>query len=60
MYNLNNIKSLLDELEEDLNKFYNKGNKAASIRARKKLQKIKILSQDIRSDISETRNGLKK
>lgn len=49
------LKNMLDELEVDLIKFYEKGNKAASIRARKTLQDIKAQAQEIRADVSETR-----
>jgi len=55
MDNLNELKHMIDLLEIDLIKFYKKGNKAASIRARKMLQDIKAQSQIIRMDISRTR-----
>ena len=55
MNNLNELKDMIDLLEVDLAKFYKKGNKAASIRARKMLQDIKRQAQDIRMDISQTR-----
>jgi len=60
MDNLANLKSMVSRLEVDLNKFYEKGNKAASIRARKILQEIKEEAQNIRMHISETRNDVKK
>lgn len=44
------------ELEEDLSKFYDKGNKAAGTRARKQLQDLKKLSQDIRVEIQDIKN----
>jgi len=55
MNNLEELKNMLDNLEVDLIKFYDKGNKAASIRARKTLQDIKAQAQQIRVDVSETR-----
>ena len=55
MDNLDDLKNMIDQLEVDLLKFYNKGNKAASIRARKTLQDIKQQAQNIRMDISQTR-----
>lgn len=55
MNNLNELKYMIDLLEVDLAKFYKKGNKAASIRARKTLQEIKRQAQNIRMDISQTR-----
>ena len=57
MNNLEELKNMLDKLEVDLIKFYDKGNKAASIRARKTLQDIKAQAQQIRVDVSETRKN---
>lgn len=45
------------ELEGDLDKFYNKGNKAAGTRARKQLQELKKLSQEIRLEIQDIKNN---
>ncbi len=56
MSRLNEVKSLVSELEVDLEKFYDKGNKAAGTRARKQLQELKKLSQDIRLEIQEIKN----
>ncbi|MGM0587772.1 MAG: histone H1 [Bacteroidota bacterium] len=50
------MKELVDQLEPDINKFYNKGNKAAGTRARKTLQAMKKLAQDIRLDIQDRKN----
>lgn len=55
MDNLDELKYMIELLEVDLNKFYTKGNKAASIRARKTLQDIKAQAQIIRMDVSEIR-----
>lgn len=57
---LDKLKYLVNSLDEDLTKFYKKGNHAASIRARKTLQDIKSQSQLIRDDISQTRKTNKK
>jgi hypothetical protein len=51
------VKGLVDEMEEDMNKFYNKGNKAAGTRARKSLQELKKLAQDIRVEIQDMKNS---
>lgn len=51
------VKSLIDELEPDLVKFYDKGNKAAGTRARKTLQEVKKLSQEIRLEIQDMKNS---
>ena len=50
------MSELLDQLEPDINKFYNKGNKAAGTRARKTLQEMKKTAQDIRMEIQEWKN----
>jgi ABC-type Zn uptake system ZnuABC Zn-binding protein ZnuA len=47
----------LEEAEEDLMKFYEKGNKAAGTRARKSLMKLKKLSHEIRQEIQEIKNN---
>ena len=57
MSRIDEIKSLMAELEEDLVKFYDKGNKAAGTRARKQLQDLKKLSQDIRLEIQDMKNN---
>ena len=51
------LQSLVEELEPDMNKFYEKGNKAAGTRARKKLQEIKKVAQDIRVEIQDWKNS---
>lgn len=48
------LRKLVDSLEVDINKFYNKGNKTAGVRVRKSCQEIKRISQDLRIDISNT------
>lgn len=57
MSRIDEIKNLMTELEEDLVKFYDKGNKAAGTRARKQLQDLKKLSQDIRLEIQDMKNN---
>lgn len=57
MSRIDEVKSLMAELEEDLEKFYEKGNKAAGTRARKQLQNLKKLSQDIRVEIQDIKNN---
>ncbi len=56
MSRIQQMKSLLDQLEPDLVKFYEKGNKAAGTRARKTLQEIKKVSQEIRLEIQDFKN----
>lgn len=57
MSRLNEVKNLMTGLEEDLVKFYDKGNKAAGTRARKQLQDLKKLAQDIRVEIQNMKNA---
>jgi Tfp pilus assembly protein PilE len=56
MSRIEEVKSLMTELEEDMEKFYEKGNKAAGTRARKQLQDLKKLSQEIRLEIQAKKN----
>lgn len=53
MNRFSEIKTLVDDLEVDMEKFYSKGNKTAGTRARKTLQELKKLSQDIRVEIQK-------
>ncbi|TVQ71391.1 MAG: histone H1 [Balneolaceae bacterium] len=55
MNRFNEIKSLVDDLEVDMEKFYSKSNKTAGTRARKTLQDLKKLSQEIRVDIQNSK-----
>jgi len=57
MSRLEEVKSLMNDLEEDMTKFYEKGNKAAGTRARKQLQDLKKLSQEIRLEIQDMKNN---
>lgn len=56
MSRYDDMKNLLDQLEPDINKFYNKGNKAAGTRARKTLQEMKKKAQEIRLEIQNMKN----
>ena len=56
MSRIEEVKNLMTELEEDMEKFYEKGNKAAGTRARKQLQELKKLSQEIRLEIQDIKN----
>lgn len=51
------LKQLLEGLEPDMEKFYDKGNKAAGTRVRKGLQEVKKLSQTLRVEIQERKNA---
>ncbi|WP_263788489.1 histone H1 [Salinibacter grassmerensis] len=50
------LSETLEGAEEDLMKFYEKGNKAAGTRARKSLMKLKKLSHEVRQEIQDIKN----
>ncbi len=50
------LKAKIDEIEEDVGKFYDKGNNAAGTRIRKAMQEVKALAQDIRKEVQERKN----
>jgi hypothetical protein len=47
------MKALLEEIQPDVEKFYDKGNKAAGTRIRKAMQNLKALAQAQRTEVSE-------
>lgn len=47
------LKQLVNEIEHDFQKFYEKGNNAAGTRIRKSMQDIKKLAQEIRTQVQE-------
>lgn len=51
------LKNLVHEQEEDIAKFYEKGNKAAGTRVRKGMQELKQIAQDIRIEIQDIKNN---
>lgn len=57
MEKFNQLKSLVESMSDDITKFHDKGNSAAGTRARKSLQDIKKLAQDIRVEISEKKKS---
>lgn len=59
MNNYNKLKNLLASIEEDADKFYNKGVSAAGTRVRKGLQDIKTLASDMRKEVTELKNKTK-
>lgn len=50
------LKKLIERLEADADKFYNKGNNAAGTRIRKGMQDLKNMAQAIRLEIQDTKN----
>ncbi|MFD2162253.1 histone H1 [Paradesertivirga mongoliensis] len=59
MKNYNQLKDLLKSIEEDADKFYNKGVSAAGTRVRKGLQDIKTLASDMRKEVTELKDKAK-
>jgi len=56
MEKFENMKAILEGLNEDIQKFEEKGNKAAGTRIRKGLQEIKNVAQELRLEISAKKN----
>lgn len=56
MSRFDDIKGLVDGFEADIKKFYDKGNKAAGTRARKGLQELRKLAQEVRLEIQDIKN----
>ncbi len=50
------LKSLITSIENDADKFYNKGNSAAGTRVRKGMQDLKNLAQTIRAEVQDLKN----
>jgi len=55
MENFEKIKEVLENANVDVEKAAN-GNKAAGVRARKALQEVRTLAQDLRKEISAITN----
>lgn len=53
------FKKILDGMEGDFEKFYNKGNGAAGTRVRKHLQELAKLCKEVRNHVTEVKNARK-
>jgi hypothetical protein len=51
------LQELIQRVESDFIKFYEKGNKAAGTRLRKGMQELKKLAQEIRVEVQERKVG---
>jgi len=51
------VRDLVESLEADFEKFYDKGNQAAGTRVRKGMQELKNLAQDIRVEVQSKKNS---
>ena len=50
------LKSMVESLEADFEKFYDKNNNAAGTRVRKGMQDMKNLAQEIRLEVQDLKN----
>lgn len=57
MSKFTDLQSFVTELEKDFAAFYDKGNKAAGTRIRGKMQELKTMAQEIRTDIQAKKTG---
>jgi len=57
MSRFSEVKNLVDSLEGDFEKFYDKKNQAAGTRVRKGMQDLKNLAQEIRIDVQNIKNN---
>lgn len=57
MEKFSKVKELLASVEADAEKFYNAGNNAAGTRVRKAMQDLKVLAQEIRTEVTEKKNS---
>ena len=54
---LEQLIALLEETRVDHDKFFNGGNNAAGTRVRKAMQEVKVLAQELRVEVQDTRNA---
>jgi F0F1-type ATP synthase membrane subunit b/b' len=57
MKNFDQIKEVMEAAQADVEKFVEKGNKAAGTRVRQAMQEIKKLAQQVRLDVQESKNN---
>jgi hypothetical protein len=55
---MDDINNVVEELQVEMHKFYEKGNKAAGTRARKHLMTLKNLSHEVRQEIQAKKNDM--
>lgn len=53
------FKTLMEGMQDDFEKFYNKGNSAAGTRVRKHLQELAKLCKEVRNHVTEVKNSRK-
>jgi hypothetical protein len=52
------LRTMVNNLEKDMKKYYSKDNNSAFIRARKELQLIKEVAKEIRMEMSRRKRGI--
>ncbi|MEN8250400.1 MAG: histone H1 [Bacteroidota bacterium] len=57
MGRFNEVQDLVNSLEADFEKFYDKGNNAAGTRVRKGMQALKNMAQEIRVEVQSKKNA---
>ncbi len=58
MSRMDDINNVVEELQVEMHKFYEKGNKAAGTRARKHLMTLKNLTHEVRQEIQAKKNDM--
>ena len=56
MSRFSELQSIVNDMEGDFQKFYDKGNQAAGTRVRKGMQELKNLAQSIRVEVQDIKN----
>ena len=59
MEKINEIRSMLDAMGKDLEKFYSKGQNSAGTRLRKQLNEVRKKCQEMRNEIQNIRSERK-
>lgn len=59
MENYNKIVALVELMKEDVDKFFDKGNKSAGTRVRTACQDLKKLAQELRVDVQDAKKTAK-
>ena len=54
---LEQLIALLEETRVDHDKFFNGGNNAAGTRVRMAMQEVKVLAQELRVEVQDTKNA---
>ncbi len=55
MDKIKQLQSLVQGIEADAEKFFDKGNSSAGTRVRKAMQEVKVLAQEIRNAVTEAK-----